>query len=287
MGQNKMIEVHKGIISFSKKINTLVVPYVQREYRWEKKDIEYFIKDMYDEYQNNKEVDYVPTIGIIYTTCKDFDDKKYKVFDGQQRITTLLILCKTLGIHTGIKLEAEAKLYNDIINSVFCDDKDYISKNKSPLWHAYNQINKYVNELKNGTPDQIAYLKNLPEFIEKELNIIQLECETEKMAVNTFIKLNSRGKELYFVDLVKSFLFQNMERFNITEQKLDDYSEEIARCNKTEYNLLNEAYTLIIKSYIKYECPSNNRDRYECITNFLEDSKNRKYFFNEWIDVLE
>ena len=69
------------------------IPIYQRNYAWEREEIYTLIKDVYDSL--TKEVYYIGTL-VTYKR----DENIYEVIDGQQRLTTIYIILKALGIET-------------------------------------------------------------------------------------------------------------------------------------------------------------------------------------------
>ena len=77
----------------SQETKTYVIPVYQRNYAWEEDEITALIKDVYDSYKNAKETYYIGTL-VTYKR----GDNIYEVIDGQQRLTTIYIILKVLGI---------------------------------------------------------------------------------------------------------------------------------------------------------------------------------------------
>ena len=69
------------------------IPIYQRNYAWKREEIEALIKDVYDSL--GKDVYYIGTL-VTYKR----DENIFEVIDGQQRLTTIYIILKALGIET-------------------------------------------------------------------------------------------------------------------------------------------------------------------------------------------
>ena len=67
------------------------IPIYQRNYAWEREEIYALIKDVYDSLK--KSVYYIGTL-VTYKR----DENIYEIIDGQQRLTTIYIILKALGI---------------------------------------------------------------------------------------------------------------------------------------------------------------------------------------------
>ena len=73
---------------------TYSIPVYQRNYAWEEEQITTLVKDVYDSWQKNSSASYY--IGTLVTYKRN--DKEYEVIDGQQRLTTIYLIIKALGI---------------------------------------------------------------------------------------------------------------------------------------------------------------------------------------------
>ena len=70
-----------------------VVPLYQRNYAWQENQIQQLLQDVYD---NSKIPDSNYFIGSLVVLQRP--DGVYEVIDGQQRLTTLHIICKSLDL---------------------------------------------------------------------------------------------------------------------------------------------------------------------------------------------
>ena len=72
---------------------TYVIPIYQRNYAWERDEICALIKDVHDSMDMGKTVYYIGTL-VTYKR----DENKYEVIDGQQRLTTIYLILRALGV---------------------------------------------------------------------------------------------------------------------------------------------------------------------------------------------
>ncbi|WP_129582381.1 DUF262 domain-containing protein, partial [Rodentibacter caecimuris] len=70
----------------------LSIPDYQRPYKWQTKHVQQLIEDLWFHYKTKNEQEY--RIGTVIIHKKD--ENKLDVVDGQQRITTLLIILRQL-----------------------------------------------------------------------------------------------------------------------------------------------------------------------------------------------
>ena len=286
---SKRIKEWKGLREFEEERKTIIIPYLQREYRWEKPQVFEFLNDLksiHDDYaESNK--DYMPTLGIFYLKSRDSENKVYQIIDGQQRLTTLLILLLYMNKEHKIKIKADSKEYDDNLNDIFVH-KNF--KNKSKLVEGYRLISKWMEEEKYDSK-----MKNeLFNFIENDLYFYEFICHSDKDAVDTFIRLNSRGMVLSFVDLLKSHLFQSRMDLNIEEDLIKKYIDDtlsLIKCSngKINYKLIEGAYKYIIKSYISFDVKKNHKLQYKQIVKYIDNNKKtiKLYFFDEWVEYIK
>ena len=78
----------------SQYVVTYKIPVYQRNYAWEEEQVTALIKDIYDSWQKNPLAQYY--IGTLVTYKRN--DMEYEVIDGQQRLTTIYLIIKALGI---------------------------------------------------------------------------------------------------------------------------------------------------------------------------------------------
>jgi len=107
------------------KQNTFYIPSYQRGYRWDKQQVEDLLNDIYEfgEKQKSKDEFYcLQPIVILKEKYQDANKEKirYRVLDGQQRLTTIYIILKVLKdmVSKFSEFKNDAK-YKEIIN--FCD----------------------------------------------------------------------------------------------------------------------------------------------------------------------
>lgn len=78
----------------SQETKTYMIPVYQRNYAWEEDEITALIKDVCDSLNKDSNAPYY--IGTLVTFKRG--DSEYEVIDGQQRLTTIYIILKALGI---------------------------------------------------------------------------------------------------------------------------------------------------------------------------------------------
>lgn len=181
---------------------TYMIPIYQRNYAWEEDEITALIKDVYDSLNKDSNASYY--IGTLVTFKRG--DAEYEVIDGQQRLTTIYIILKVLGIkdcqnrltYSARKVSASTieKLdqYPDLGEDV---DKGIRNGYK----FALKAINTIVGETK---------LKSFTDFFLHNVHIIHYHVPKDVDLNHYFEVMNSRGEQLEKHEIVKSSLSQNL-----------------------------------------------------------------------------
>ena len=156
----------------------LLIPDYQRPYRWKVENAQILFDDLYASFKKNKEGEY--RIGSIVL----FHDKedKYYIIDGQQRVTTLLILLYCLGYNEDGVLTS---LKYNILSGKAIKDNQRALKEKC----------------KNIESEKEAFTT----FILNNCTFIEIVTENEADSFIYFDSLNSKGKPLSPHDLLKAY----------------------------------------------------------------------------------
>ena len=174
--------------------NELIIPEYQRPYRWTEENVRQLLTDVHESWRLGKNSYRIGSI-ILHT-----ENNHLNIVDGQQRLTTILLVLVALGSNIGKELRSKLK-YNHI------DSKLVISKNKS-------FIDKWIVEnIKNEKDDFCKYLTQYCEFVE-------IKVKDLSEAFQMFDSQNGRGKELEAYNLLKAYHIRAMEA-NTFAEKVD------------------------------------------------------------------
>lgn len=204
------------------------IPMFQRKYSWEQEQCETLWDDLID-FHNEKDKKDKYFLGNIVVHPID-ESEKFSVIDGQQRLTTLLLLIRALFDNAGtvkaleeclkIKDKLSSELTNNIrLNSdVIEDDKKDLEKiilegrcddENSRLYINYDMFKKKISDWKQGkTSDELNKL--ILTFLDNVV-LLPILCETEDDALNIFETINNRGLSLSDADIFKSKLYAGIE----------------------------------------------------------------------------
>lgn len=175
--------------------NKMNIPEYQRPYRWTEENVRQLLTDVYESWKLGKSS---YRIGSIILHSKK--NRPLNIVDGQQRLTSILLVLVALGSNIGDELRQNLK-YNHI------DSKNAIVKNK--LF-----IDKWINEnIKSEKDDFCKYLTQYCEFV--EIKVLDLS-----EAFQMFDSQNGRGKELEAYNLLKAYHIRAMES-NTFDEKVE------------------------------------------------------------------
>lgn len=217
------------------------IPMFQREYSWEQEQCETLWDDLID-FHNEKDKKDKYFLGNIVVHPID-ESEKFSVIDGQQRLTTLLLLIRALFDNAGtvkaleeclkIKDKLSSELTNNIrLNSdVIEGDKKNLEKiilegrcddENSRLNINYDMFKKKISDWKQGkTSDELNKL--ILTFLDNVV-LLPILCETEDDALNIFETINNRGLSLSDADIFKSKLYAGIESSKRSEF-IDEWNE--------------------------------------------------------------
>jgi hypothetical protein len=261
----------------------LKIPDYQRGYAWEEQQWKDFVQDI-DALIDDKIINHYTGTIVIYQP-KEKPTEYYgidrleivDVVDGQQRLTTaslyLAIILKELVkqgeeeyntkfglLFSGTK--SRLILNNDTADFFF----DLISKgttnvaaitvHQKRLSEAHNYLKVHIQQqLKQKGSNGISYLKDVFDAIIRKLNFSFYPIEEESEIGMTFELMNSRGKGLSALELLKNYLMhwvyrnitQGNEKEDVTKSINKSWKEvytNIAKCNGSENQCLRIAWTL-------------------------------------------
>lgn len=219
------------------------VPDFQREYVWEREQVEKLLQDLYDEFYD-EEGRVLPGpeyfLGSI-VACKA-DDGTYQLIDGQQRITTLyLILCVIRDVFAESGAE-RSKVLDSQIADAATDPRSYEELERYRVTLQYEDSDRVLEKIAGAeTPiaqiaettasarNILAAYRDIREFLSTNLDtdpkrlrefhgvlttrlkLIRIVTPTIANALKVFETINDRGVGLNAMDLLKNLLFMRTE----------------------------------------------------------------------------
>lgn len=235
------------------------IPNYQRGYRWTKQQVKDLLNDI-NEF-NDKDGFYCLQPLVVKRREKDVFRKikeeaqnindvynylkgiSWEVIDGQQRLTTIFILMKCLGIvdkHYALNYETRGK------SKEFLDGNLETNESNIDYFHisqANHTIRIWLDNLKNKDYQSIEKFK---EKLLNKVNFIWYESVDED-PIKVFTRLNIGKISLTNSELIKA-LFLNRSNFDVkTNGDIKLRQQEIAsEWDKIEYTLQNDEFWLFL-----------------------------------------
>ncbi|AEE71144.1 hypothetical protein HMPREF0462_1540 [Helicobacter pylori 83] len=299
------------------------IPTYQRPYQWTEENCEKLLDDLFFNYEDDRESDYFCGSLVLIAISEDSKTKTYDVVDGQQRLSTFILLAKALATLYSERLNEESKDYlqeslngrygkKDRLNFNaigFNSKKDFqyalTSFNDAPVSNNKNNYLKNAVCLKNYLrKKEIEDINGFIEWLYFRVVFITITCSDTDMAIRIFNVLNARGLALSATDIFKGELLKKLakeheqeefvSRWNALRQKcLDNESKFPKRKeNKREKN----AAEILFSWYLTYLNPVTSEEKMEkrLVTWFknlnktpLEYLKGVEDFYNAYCEVLE
>ncbi len=188
------------------------IPIYQRPYQWTEENCEKLLDDLFFNYEDDRESDYFCGSLVLIAISKDSKATTYDIVDGQQRLSTFILLAKVLATLYSERLTEESKDYlqeslitkygkKDRLNFNaigFNSKKDFqyalTSFNDAPIGNNKNNYLKNAICLKDYLMKK--EIKNINDFIEwlySNVKFIIIICPSIDKALRIFNVLNARG----------------------------------------------------------------------------------------------
>lgn len=183
----------------SQEMKTYKIPVYQRNYAWEEDEISALIKDVYDSFNNDPSTPYY--IGTLVTYKRG--DSEYEVIDGQQRLTTIYIILKAMGVKDfRNKLTYSARKVSASTIQKLDDYPDLGEEVDRSIKYGYKFAEKALSDIDSNKRESFKQY-----FIEN-VHIIHYRVPKDVDLNHYFEVMNSRGEQLEKHEIVKSTLSQ-------------------------------------------------------------------------------
>ena len=174
------------------------IPIYQRNYAWEREEIYALIKDVYDSLK--KPIYYIGTL-VTYKR----DENVFEVIDGQQRLTTIYIILKALGIETiANRLTYSARM---VSASTIEKMPNFGDENDLGIFHGFQYAKESLNSIVGDKETDIDAFKN---YFLQNVHIIHYRVPKDVDLNHYFEVMNSRGEQLEKYEIVKAMLSEQL-----------------------------------------------------------------------------
>ncbi|QQW72654.1 DUF262 domain-containing protein [Helicobacter pylori] len=271
------------------------IPIYQRPYQWGKEQCEELLNDLFENYEDHGEDDYFcgSLVLIVIGTDSKTNANTYNVVDGQQRLSTFILLAKVLATLYPIEDDKCQRYLQDALD--FFDDLD-ASKGKDSKSNAPSKgKNSYLKNaicLKNYLEKkEIEDINDFIQWLYLRVNFIAITCSDADKALMIFNVLNARGLPLHATDIFKGELLKKL-----TEEK--EQKELATRWDNLRKKCSDNGFAMetLFSQHLTYLNPVTSKEKMEkrLVTWFknlnktpLEYLKGVEDFYNAYCEVLE
>ena len=225
-----------------------LIPLFQRSYSWTTKEWYALWKDIEDLYEMEKpRVHFMGSIVNMPTTSVPHGVAKYLLIDGQQRITTILIILsvlRNLSRENGNNKLAD-KIHNTLLVNQYEDGNDHYKLLPTQIDRpAYQQIiDQSDGNFDNPIKEAYSYyekkikgnsyeLERLVKILTDYFSVVSIVLDADDNPYLVFESLNAKGRTLTQADLIKNYFFmrihqsQQEEIFNKYWLPMQEYFDE-------------------------------------------------------------
>lgn len=245
------------------------IPNYQRQYTWSDENLEELWDDLFDSFTSGTDKCYF--LGSIVVI--DRKNGEHELVDGQQRITTLMIMLNVLhknfpNINTKsnailnanhswidtliffnktvnrLRLQQDPNFDSDFkANITDLDSFEYLKKptkeemkKEEPKYKyintAYFFYDKFNSLIKKDDGEKI--LGDFVNYILFRTNMIKVVCYDQSFAIKLFLVLNDRGVDLSNSDIIKSIIYNEIDK----EQ--DNYKEHDKKIFESNWKAIED-----------------------------------------------
>lgn len=280
------------------------IPNYQRPYSWDKENIFELVEDLVNSYLSREDKDDGNYFCGSLVLIKNSRDERMDIVDGQQRMTTFIIMAcvfrdlfneqlsergkdfikrsiqdpyeiekKKLKFLTGEKYQSEFEKM--LFNRIDFKETKVIEKKVN---NKYLKNAHYLRDIiKQKIEEENLQIGSFLEWIYKNVVLTVITCPSMDSAIQIFNVLNDRGMPLSPIDILKSTLMQGL-----TEERRRTFQ---VLWNQINYNL--EVFGLdiegMLNSYLYYKLTSNPKLRIdkELLKIFKEENRDPIEILNE------
>ncbi|GAA9478323.1 DUF262 domain-containing protein [Helicobacter pylori] len=285
------------------------IPIYQRPYQWTEKNCEKLLDDLFFNYEDDRESDYFCGSLVLIAISEDSKAKTYDIVDGQQRLSTFILLAKVLATLYSERLTEESKDYlqesliskygkKDRLNFNaigFNSKKDFqyalTSFNDAPKSDNKNNYLKNAICLKNYLKKkEIEDVNDFIEWLYFKVVFITITCPDADKALRIFNVLNARGLALNATDIFKGELLKYTKEHE-REEFVSRWNALSQKCSDNDLKI-----ETLFSWYLNYLNPVTSKEKMEkrLVTWFknlnktpLEYLKGVEDFYNAYCEVLE
>lgn len=259
---------------------TFIIPYLQRAYKWKEKQAKQMLEDFSEFLKQEKTYYCMQPLAVVKT-----EDNKYELLDGQQRLTTLLILWRILfeddkekntSYPYKFEYERDSSESNTLLNRYsFITESDEIKKGEHRnideyyMSKVYGAIKQYFID---NSDNQKEDFKKLLKGEGKHILFLWYEVNEEEKHT-TFAHLNSGKIELTCSELIKAILLSDDNKESSDNNGLPDKSLVAAQYAEMEEAFNDDRLWYMLQT----DEPLYNGSRMDLLFNMVLNISRKTY----------
>lgn len=263
------------------------IPVYQRNYDWSESNCNRLLDDIYGIMQSGDK-HFLGTIVFVAAKSGGFALQEYIIIDGQQRLTTLMLILKALSVVAeSVGDDCYHEIEEQYLHNKYCDEEFKVKL--KPIKSGNNQflllLEDKIDEMDEDTHIYHNFMlckERFERWAEKSINpshvldaltkleiveIVLTKGEDDPQVI--FESINSTGLELSNADLIRNYLLMNADDQEKLYENYWLYIEKTLR-NKMDYSNLDAFFM----QYIVYKTskPVNSRQLYNSFVKLFKDS---------------
>lgn len=247
------------------------IPNYQRGYRWERQQAIDLLNDI-EEFSRKPNSEEIYCIQPLVVQTRDeetvlrkvreadtLDDVRsiikgnWCVVDGQQRLTTILLILSCLGEKNAYTIQYETRENSEKFLQTLCEHPEQVKKNTDNIDYFY--ICNVLEAINDWLENKKDIEKKFKDILLNRVNFIWYEIDKNTDAVEVFTRLNIGKIPLTDAELIKA-LFLNRNNFDRDLCDIRTKQHELAtEWEQIEYALQNDEFWLFIHDE-KYSKPT-------------------------------
>ncbi|MGL2483624.1 DUF262 domain-containing protein [Helicobacter pylori] len=272
------------------------IPIYQRPYQWTEENCEKLLDDLFFNYEDDRESDYFCGSLVLVKSDPRSKTEIYDIVDGQQRLSTFILLAKVLATLYSERLDPTESKSQEYLQESWSDRHEHKGKKKkkrldfdlvgSSAKKDFQDALDFFDDLdaskvKNSKINDPArgknnYLKNAICLInylrEKEIEdinafiewlysnvvFITITCPDADKALRIFNVLNTRGLALNATDIFKGELLKKLTEEKEQEELATRWEDLYQKCLDNGF-----AMETLFSQYLVYLEPKTSREKME------------------------
>ncbi|RKV58019.1 DUF262 domain-containing protein [Helicobacter pylori] len=244
------------------------IPIYQRPYQWTEENCEKLLDDLFFNYEDDRESDYFCGSLVLVKSDPNSKTETYDIVDGQQRLSTFILLAKVLATLYSERLDPTKSKSQEYLQESWSDRHEHKGKKKkkrldfdlvgSSAKKDFQDALDFFDNLdaskgkdsKSNDPSKgkNSYLKNaicLKNYLEKKeikninnfiewlysnVVFITITCPDTDKALRIFNVLNARGLALNATDIFKGELLKELTEEKEQEELATRWEDLYQKC---------------------------------------------------------